>query len=256
MTEQVPTRLNDSGEVGVARVVQGGAVHFSRGQSTRRHAHNAWKVHVGLDAPVWLRCDNANVVGDKRVVIVPPNVPHTTGAIGWSVAVFIEPGSRDTAWRSEGSTLCPPIRRSQRILDICRQLDPSRRETTFDLVDAVAAELSPTKGEAPDRRVVTTLDALGRDPDASLTSIARNSGLSLDHLSRLVHQQTGLTLRRHRLWARLMTALPLLGRANNLADAAVQAGFSDHAHMTRTFRAFLGRVPSDFALPPDVLQGW
>ena len=41
-----------------------------------------------------------------------------------------------------------------------------------------------------------------------------------------------------------------------LAAAALAAGFADHAHLTRTYRAYLGRTPSEFKAPPDVVAPW
>lgn len=258
MTTRASPRLNDSGEEGITRVVQRGALHFSRGQSTRHHAHNAWKMHIGLDAPVWI--DNgyghARASDGPRVVVVPPNTSHATGALGWSVAVFVEPGSRGTRWSADQAPFALPARQARRILDACRRIDPSLRGTAAELIDAVAAEIPTLARTKLDPRVEEAIEVLRNDPDINLACVAELAGLSLDRLSRLVHQQTGLTLRRHRLWVRLTGALSLLAKSSNIADAAIHAGFSDHAHMTRTFRAFLGRAPSDFSQPPDVLQPW
>jgi transcriptional regulator GlxA family with amidase domain len=45
-------------------------------------------------------------------------------------------------------------------------------------------------------------------------------------------------------------------RFTSVAAAAAAAGFSDHAHMTRSYRAMLGRLPSEFTEPPDVVAPW
>ncbi|MET0412435.1 MAG: hypothetical protein ABW217_14130, partial [Polyangiaceae bacterium] len=80
--------LNDPVASGAARMVRGGVLHHSCQQSTSQHAHYAWKIHVGIDAPVWLECASGGVpVGaGARVVVVPPGVAHSTGAAGWSCA--------------------------------------------------------------------------------------------------------------------------------------------------------------------------
>ncbi|MGE0328644.1 MAG: helix-turn-helix domain-containing protein [Polyangiaceae bacterium] len=98
------------------------------------------------------------------------------------------------------------------------------------------------------------LHQLHAHPGQGLRSLAASTGLTLDHLSRLVSRETGLVLRRHVLWSKLRRALTL--RGGNLASVAQGAGFADHAHLTRTFRAFLGRAPSDFASPPEIIAPW
>jgi transcriptional regulator GlxA family with amidase domain len=90
----------------------------------------------------------------------------------------------------------------------------------------------------------------------ALPELARSAGLSLDRLSRLVTRGTGMRLRRLALWSRLLHLLSTNGAHGSVASAAYAAGFADHAHLTRTYRRLLGRAPSEFRAPPDVLQHW
>ena len=253
MTRSVAARLNDSGEEGLTRLFRRGAVHFSEGSSTSRHAHYAWKIHVGLDAPVWL-----DVAGGRRieasVLVVPPNLLHATGAHGVSLAAFVAPGSRGTGWRgtSEGGAL--PAKLAARVVGACRRFEPGARGDTALLVDELSSLALTPCGEGIDARVEAALRRL--DADLPLSSLAAEVGLSLDRLSRLVSRETGLTLRRHAIWSKLMRLLSSPDEHPTLAAAAVAAGFSDHAHMTRTYRAYLGRAPSDFRGPPDIVAPW
>lgn len=251
-------RLNDSGvgEEGVTRVVEDGATHFSRGQKTCRHAHCAWKIHVGLDAPVWLdkRADSDR--DGPRVLVVPPNVSHATGAVGWSMALFVGPGSRGASWGVGAEPSAIGGKRAAMIVDAVRKFNPNDREATPELLDEIACLAIDSSSERPDKRVEALLEALERNPEHNLAELADRLGLSLDRLSRLASTQTGIGLRRHRLWFRLLQAFPIIASSRTLAEAAARAGFADHAHMTRTYRSFLGRAPSEFTRPPDVLCPW
>ncbi len=256
MTSRITTRLNDSGEDGLSRVFERGALHFSRSQQTSPHAHYAWKLHVGIDAPVWVRTRNGLTSG--RAVVVPPNLEHATGAIGWSVAVFVAPGSRGTAFRGT-----PPFdlemlsgARCRRLVDLCRHFEPTARNDTPNFVDELARIALDSPATPIDRRVERSLQRLRESPGTPLKTIAQAHGITLDRLSRLVSQQTGLPLRRHAIWSRLMRLMSAPPAPTELAAAAVTAGFSDHAHMTRTFRAYLGRAPSEFRSAPDVIAAW
>lgn len=247
--------LNDSGEEGTTRLFGGGALHWSRTQRTSRHAHYAWKIHVGLDAPVWAHASGRRIDG-APVLVVPPNVEHATGAVGWSVAVFVAPGSRGTSLRGASEPRVVTGTQARRIADLCRAFDLESRAATPDFADALAIEAFDEPGRPVDRRVARALQSLRLQPQLDTKRLAASLGLSLDRLSRLISRQTGLPLRRHVVWSRLIRGLSTTRRHTSLAAAAVEAGFSDHAHMTRTYRAYLGRAPSEFSAPPDVLAPW
>jgi len=78
----------------------------------------------------------------------------------------------------------------------------------------------------------------------SLSELAKQANLSPSRLTQLFKKQTGLPLRRYRLWHRLyMTALKI-GQKKSLTEAAFEAGFNDSPHFNRTFRSMLGISPS------------
>ncbi|MEQ1646215.1 MAG: helix-turn-helix domain-containing protein, partial [Pyrinomonadaceae bacterium] len=52
-------------------------------------------------------------------------------------------------------------------------------------------------------------------------------------------------VRRYLLWLRLRDVLHLLASTGSLTEAAHSAGFSDSAHLSRTFRSALGIAPTD-----------
>lgn len=251
-------RLNESGEDGGACVVRGGAVHTSRSQRTTQHAHYAWKVHVGLDAPVWVKPSDGWGASEARVIVVPPNVQHATGAIGWSAALFFEPGSRATSWRETSPAYAIDGVRARRLVGLVNEAMTSSRVDIGCFVDQVAratfAPATPTR--SLDARVSAALAAIRRDVDVDVRLLAAALRLSLDRLTHLVSEQTGMPLRRHALWHRVLRVLDAGARPASRAAAAVEAGFSDHAHMTRSFRRFLGRAPSEFRAPPRVIEPW
>jgi AraC-like DNA-binding protein len=252
------SRLNESGEHGEACVVSGGALHTSKSQRTTQHAHYAWKVHVGLDAPVWVKSGDGSEAKEARVIVVPPNVQHATGAIGWSVALFFEPGLRATPWRETGPAYALGGTEAGRIVGLVNEAMTSSRVDVCCFVEQVAGGIfaPQTTTRSLDARVSAALAAIRRDVDVDLRPLASSLRLSLDRLTHLVSEQTGMPLRRHALWQRVLRVLDSGASPSSLAAAALDAGFSDHAHMTRSFRRFLGRAPSEFRAPPRVIQPW
>jgi AraC-like DNA-binding protein len=77
-----------------------------------------------------------------------------------------------------------------------------------------------------------------------LREVARRVGCSPYHLSRVFHEETGLTLTAYRNRVRALHALDAIeaGRTD-LAGLAAELGFADHAHLTRTVRRECGQTP-------------
>jgi AraC family transcriptional regulator len=78
-----------------------------------------------------------------------------------------------------------------------------------------------------------------------INEIAVEAGVHRVHLARMFVASFGAppsVIRRRAMLARAVTAI-VTGKTS-LANAAAASGFSDHAHMARTFREFLGVSPS------------
>jgi AraC-like DNA-binding protein len=82
--------------------------------------------------------------------------------------------------------------------------------------------------------------------EASLTldEVARSVHLSPSRFAHLFTQELGLPFRRYLLWRKLTRAMLMVGRGNTLSAAAHGAGFSDSAHLTRTFYQMFGIAPT------------
>jgi AraC-like DNA-binding protein len=60
-------------------------------------------------------------------------------------------------------------------------------------------------------------------------------------------ESVGTPLRPYILWLRLQLASSELVAGTDITEIAQRAGFSDGAHLTRTFRRMLGTTPSEIA---------
>lgn len=83
--------------------------------------------------------------------------------------------------------------------------------------------------------------------DQTVTGAAQRAGLSREYASRLHRRRLGLPPKAVRAEERLRRALALLAEtAMPLSELAIEAGFADQAHLTRTVRAATGRTPGAF----------
>ncbi|MEJ0022042.1 MAG: helix-turn-helix domain-containing protein [Alphaproteobacteria bacterium] len=73
-----------------------------------------------------------------------------------------------------------------------------------------------------------------------IAEAAKQVGLSNARASHLFVEQTGLAFRTYLLWLRLIRAVDRYSAGASLTDAAHEAGFSDSAHFSRTFRRMFG----------------
>lgn len=73
-------------------------------------------------------------------------------------------------------------------------------------------------------------------------------GVSVRTLERLFVRHTGLSMRRWRLRARLLRALPLLERGDSVTDVALACGYESTSSFIASFRQFFGRTPGRFTL--------
>jgi AraC-like DNA-binding protein len=121
------------------------------------------------------------------------------------------------------------------------QVEPWVREEL--LCGAKAPDIHPSV-----KRLLRLLREQLRDPDAlSLRHPASAVGLSPSRLMHVFTESVGVPLRPYILWLRLQRAYGELMRGASVTEAAHCAGFSDAAHLTRTFRRMLGTTPSEVA---------
>ena len=98
-------------------------------------------------------------------------------------------------------------------------------------------------------------EKLGISNDFSLKTLATISGLSQSRFMHVFTESTGVPLRPYVLWLRLQRACCDLMGGASVTVAAHSAGFSDAAHLTRTFRRMLGMTPTDLALRKRLSRG-
>ena len=98
-------------------------------------------------------------------------------------------------------------------------------------------------------------ERLGISNDLSLKTLAAISGLSQSRFMHVFTESTGVPLRPYVLWLRLQRACCDLMAGVSVTAAAHSAGFSDAAHLTRTFRRMLGMTPTDLALRKRMSRG-
>lgn len=119
------------------------------------------------------------------------------------------------------------------------------------LARRVASKIEPEDptGDPLDGRIKAAIlrlhSCLG--PLPALSELARGAELSSERFRHLFKQQTGMSFRYYLRWVKANRAVWLAAARNSVTEVAVDAGFSDAAHMSRTILQTFGLSPSFFA---------
>jgi AraC-like DNA-binding protein len=230
------------------------------GAASSQHAHHAMHAVLALDGgALRVRAGRRGPWREVAGVVTAPDVEHAIDAVGVEILlVFLDPES------SAGERLVPRFGDAPMVT-----LSAAGRDALTDGVDpralmgeagaawterlvraagGEAAAQSPSR-ERPlihprVRRLIAHLRALPPDGDVSLGALAAAVGLSEGRLMHAFTESVGVPLRPYLLWLKLQRAAAAIVGGASLADAAHEAGFSDAAHMSRTFRRMLGMPPS------------
>lgn len=212
------------------------------------HAHHAIQITLSLSGALML-ADTAMTVRASAIAVAA-DAPHRFEAHGLLAFVFVEPESRagralDRILFAErpliaigAEALAPIVAPLRATFDVGLHPD--------DLLAAgraVVEQLAPAgPAPLPDDRIMRVLDHAQVQLDGSLEVAAAAAGvhLSPSRLRHLFVEQTGLAFKNYQLWLRLVRAIEVYAQGASLTEAAHQAGFSDSAHFSRTFKRTFG----------------
>lgn len=82
---------------------------------------------------------------------------------------------------------------------------------------------------------------------ADLESLARVAGLSCSHFSRAFKRSTGMPAHHYLITRRVSAAIVLIRQTDRaLSEIALEVGFADQSHFSRTFVQLTGLTPGEF----------
>jgi AraC-like DNA-binding protein len=127
--------------------------------------------------------------------------------------------------------------------------DEALAATVAALVDRGAHRAAPTARTGPEAAVAARARAVLTDrhlDDLGADELARAAGCSRFALYRAFKATYGLSPSDYQRQLRLRAARRLIVAGRAVADAAIEAGFADQAHLTRWFRRYYGITPGAY----------
>jgi len=222
-----------------------------------RHGHDTMAVTVVLASSLWERVGRVEEAAHPlSVVIKPVGIEHENhfgpggvqtlqlllDAREAAELIGVHPALGHWRWIHGGASVRPFLALARAV----RAGDPVAVEMAA--VDALAAiEAPPRERAAPPpaiRRVRGRLDDELEAP--RVRDLARDAGMHPVYLARLFRRYVGTTMAHYRRRRRVRNVIARIGSGTPLFRAALEAGFADHAHMCRAFRAETGVTPSEY----------
>lgn len=227
--------------------------YFGKSIDTDFHSHHALQVCLSLTCPFIIETDKEQ--GKHIFFIIDSDVKHRfDGQDGWHLILLMDPehALADAIKQQAGkvkSTTPDQTGLNFLIEDIVDlMLENYDCEMVIYSLDNLLAALSGTvvntrKTDERIQKIFTYIAGL-EEKKTSLVDLAQLVNLSESRLSHIFKDQVGIPVRRFLLWARLMATLKSIIHTRSLTEAAMNAGFADSAHFTRTFRRMFGVIPS------------
>jgi AraC-like DNA-binding protein len=229
------------------------------GFTSTAHRHHCVQLLMALRGSLLVRGGPQEAWRKCGAALVRPDAVHEVDARGSTVLIgFIDAESEMGAAlseRIEGDIACVPAHEVKRWRAV---LGPTPNEQGAErwLTRCLSGRTRAVAIHPGVRRVLSHLrDQRAAMDDVSLETLAGIAGLSRSRFMHVFTESVGVPLRPYILWLRLQRAACDLMQGASVTSAAHRAGFSDAAHLTRTFRRMLGATPTDLALRKRLSRG-
>ena len=230
-------------------------VYVTQDHLNKAHAHFPALLQIGLGSAFALAVED-QPASDHEVVVMAPNISHSTDSQNQAyIAILIDPDYELYAYLHpllNGQAFCSlPAARLKSFQKQFQQLMTAQLclEQVKQLVMDVLLALNPQllKALPWDQRIQLACEYIKRcvpHQIPTIADVALQVGLSESRLMHLFSQQLGLSMRQYILWLRIRYAIKLWMQGKTLIEIAVESGFSDQAHFTRTLRRMVDFAPS------------
>jgi AraC-like DNA-binding protein len=232
-------------------------INFSQGAAT---------LLISLDKPIYFSiCGEAESI-ECMSLLLPAGLSVTINTGDAIVAnCNLDPLGADFSgltvlMQKQHGKICYNLRQYAQFKQVYQTLQDQQLDSNgaYDLLDDLLTKRFSQfyPNHAIDSRVAKVVEKIKQtaDDNLSVDDLARLVNLSVPRLVQIFKKQTGVPMRRYRLWHRLfMTALEMAS-GSNLTEAAMNAGFTDSAHFSHTFKAMFGMAPTTILLQPNRLN--
>ncbi len=223
---------------------------LGKSTDTEVHRHHLVQVLVSLGGP--FRFKYGNTWHETLALILDADRDHQLDAgDNWVAILLLDSESdaarlirknhlRDTGLREiDRALLAPHLRDLEKLIrnpTACTEAETLSNR----IVDGLACNDRP--GVCINEKIQHVIERISNlhEKKAPIRELAESVGISESRLMHLFSEEVGIPIRQYLLWCRLRDALRLITTGISFTDAAHEAGFSDSAHLSRTFKKMFG----------------
>jgi AraC-like DNA-binding protein len=216
------------------------ATFISPAIHTDQHKHHALEIIVSIDGVIEIEDAFGNALA-SQVVLVLPDQLHQTTTTGEAAFIFIEPESE------LAKTMLTTFKPAQSVQSIeGRMSEADRKVFTSGSIPKALSKVINSVNLIDDRiqRVTDFFRSHITTHEFNLEMLAGIACLSTIRFTHLFKDRVGIPIRPFILWCRMRVAITSVLAGMTLTQAAHEAGFSDTAHLSRTFMDMFGVNPS------------
>ncbi|OGR23080.1 MAG: hypothetical protein A2277_06475 [Desulfobacterales bacterium RIFOXYA12_FULL_46_15] len=239
----------------IVLLFQGYVLCWSRFVDNSNHHHHAIQIVIGLNNNFQLFCDG--IGHSYQSAIIPPNVSHRLVSPDRNVLLILIDHEMEIAKRlsvkyckDKSIHSLDSLVTNPGLAGIMSHIESASCQDGQHIWNQIIDMLL-----GPDTLPLISIDpriekAIDVITKLSVKKISTSDIADIVHLSesRLLHlfkEHVGIPIRRYLLWMRLNEAVKIILNSTSLTDAAHEAGFSDSAHLSRTFRSMFGLTISE-----------
>jgi AraC-like DNA-binding protein len=199
------------------------------------HRNPVTCILAGLDRPLTVRTHADKIAGE--LVVIRPGIEHWVEIHGRAKVLYF-----DGLAFPMSSELAAPVPRTLSTLAI------DALSSSTGAQQELRAKLSRVSGASVHCPVAMArvIDVMARDPMTRMTQaeLAERLRLGRTQALRAFKAATGMTFRAFKRWTALCAATHDIAAGELVRTAALDAGFADTAHFTRSFRTAFGTTPT------------
>ncbi|MDO0977858.1 helix-turn-helix domain-containing protein [Mycolicibacterium frederiksbergense] len=214
----------------------GQALYSGPGLGLQPHSGSVWCLAVGVDGPLTVDVNGRRT--RARTALIAPRRTHHLTMTGPLVSCYLDPASqRSSACRAQFDRFDGDIG-IRHAAESALLTPPTDDGEALRWLDVAA----PSDVRVIDPRIELAAKQIRDDPAAAVSAaeLAASAGVSESRFLHLFRQEIGSSLRRYRMWCRLMRAGAELAAGQNLTIAAAEAGFASPSHLADRFKMTFG----------------
>ena len=219
------------------------------------HSHYVLEIYIALESSFHM--DFGKGSNKYQSIIINSNVPHRFSADNGTCALILINPNHNLANKLLNNIL---IGDSFKKLDLIPFQDILLKFSSFHgqpitcdyagqlvagLLKGLTKDFSKISRVDPRIKKVISLIHSSYKDSIRLSHLASLSNLSESRLRHLFKKETGITIRQYILNMRVTEAVKLVIDGFSKTYAAIETGFSDSAHLSRTFRIIYGLTLTD-----------